>query len=141
VDGDVIGMVIAAMRIERDDDVRLDVGDDAFHCRLDFEHVDVCQRPRIVVPLSLLARRVVEAKKHRIAEAKYRARRTELLFSKRADIFDLADGGMGLARFAARRTRERDARAAVGQVRKQPATVKEFVVWVRVHGEHRGAPS
>jgi hypothetical protein len=124
VDRDVIGMVIAAVRIERDDDVRRDIGDDTPYCRLDLEHVHVRERSRIVVPLPLFARRVVKVKEHGLVDAKARAGGAEFLRPMRTDILYMPDRGVHLTGFAARRTGKRDTRTTVGQVREQSTTVK-----------------
>ena len=55
MDGDVVRMIVAAVRIERDDDVRSHLLDDSADCRLDLQHVDVGECARIVVALPLLA--------------------------------------------------------------------------------------
>ena len=71
--------------------MRLHVCDDPANGRLDVEHVHVGQGVRVVVPLALLARRVVEAEQHRRFDAEPLARQAELPDTQRAQVFDRAN--------------------------------------------------
>lgn len=50
--GEMVGMVIPAVRIERDEDLGRHVVDDPTNGSLDLEHVHVRQGARVVVPLA-----------------------------------------------------------------------------------------
>jgi hypothetical protein len=66
------------MWVEGQDDVRLHLLNDLSNRRFDLEHVHICERPRVVSPLALLARRIVESEEHRFADPEARARQAEL---------------------------------------------------------------
>jgi len=132
----VIGVIVPAVRLEREDHLRPDVGDDAANRRLDVEHVDVGQRMRVVVPLPVLPRRVVKTEQHRRLETEPFAGHTQLLHAERAQICDRAERRMRLARLTVGGTDERDAHAVFAQVR-QHACVKDLVVRMREDDEQR----
>ena len=88
MDGDVIRMIVAAMRIEGDDDVRADVVNHREDGRLDLQHVDVRQGPRIVASEALLARRIVEPQEARRVELEDLARAMQLRGPMGAEIAD-----------------------------------------------------
>ena len=89
--GNVIGMVVATVWIERDDHVRRDVENDLSDRRFDSEHVRVHQGARVIAPQPLVASRVVETEHHRGLDAEPRARDAQLFSAERAEIRDAAD--------------------------------------------------
>ena len=124
---DVIGMIVAAVRFERQHDMRPDVRDDRPQSRFDVEHVDVRERMRIVVTLPLFARRIVEPQQHRFLDPEPCARAPELLDAQRTEVVNGADRRMRFSGFAVGGADERDARPAIAQVREH-AAVEDLVV-------------
>ena len=60
----MVGMVVAAVRIEREEDVWRHVLDDPSNRGFDLEHVHVRQCASVAVPLALTTRGVVETQEH-----------------------------------------------------------------------------
>ena len=127
-------MVVAAVRFEGDDHVRLHVRDDSAERRFDVEHVHVRERMRVVVPLPLFARRVVEPEQHRFLDPEPCARQPELLDAQRAEVVDGPDRRMRFAGFAVGGAGERDAHPAFAEVREH-AAVEDLVVGMREDDE------
>ena len=123
----MIGVIVPAVRFEGDDHVRLHVCDDPANGRFDVEHVHVGQSVRVVVPLPLLARRVVESEQHRLLDAEPRAGQPELLDTQRTQVVDRTHRRMRFAGFAVRGTDERDAHPTFAEVREH-AAVEDLVV-------------
>jgi hypothetical protein len=98
---------VPAVRVEGDDHVRLHVCNNPADGRFDVEHVNVRQGVRVVVPLALLARRVVESKQHRLLDAESRAREAEFLDAQRTQALDLSNRRVRFAGFAVCGTGER----------------------------------
>ena len=131
-------MVVAAVRIEREEDVRRHVLDDPPNRGLHLEHVHVRQRARVAVPLALATGGVVKAEEHRRLDAEPVAGQPQLFDAQRAEVVDRPDRWMRLARLAVRGADERDANAVLTEVR-QHAAMKDFVVGMREHDEQRRA--
>jgi hypothetical protein len=136
MDRQMIGMVIAAVRVEGDEHLRRHVANDREDRRFDFEHVDVDEGPRIVEPEPLLARGITKAEEPRRGEAEDLTGAPEFLRTVRAEIGDRPDRWMRLPRFPVRRTRERDPHALRRKMRQHPAAMKQLVVGMRIDGKH-----
>ncbi len=132
-------MVVPAVRIERDNHLRPDLLDDALDGVLDFEHVHVRQRARIVMPEALFARRIVEPQKDRRVDPEARARHAELFDAKRSEIVDAANRRMRLSRFAVGRADEGDAGAAGAPIGERAAATENLIVWMSQNREQRRA--
>ena len=107
--------------------MRLHACDDPANGRFNVEHVHLRQGVRVVVPLPLLARRVVKPEQQWLLDAEPRARQAELLDTQRAEIVDRTHGCMRLAGFAVGGTGERHADPTFAQVRED-AAVEDLVV-------------
>jgi hypothetical protein len=134
----MVGMVITAVWIEREDDVRRHVRDDPADRGFHFEHVHVRQRASVAVPLALTARRVVEPQKHWRIDAKPLTRQSQFLGTQRPEVVNGSDRWMGLAGLTVSGADERDANTLLTQVHQHPA-MKELVVWMREDDEQRRA--
>jgi hypothetical protein len=82
---------------------------------------------RIVVPLSLLARRIMKSKEDRRFDSKPRARKFKLLHAQRTEIVDRSDRGVRFASLTIGGADERDARPSIGEVR-QDAAMQDLVI-------------
>src|SRR6188768_2195210 len=126
----MVGMVVAAVRIEREKDLWRHVLDDPSNGSLDLEHVHVRQRARVAVPLPFSAGGVVKAEEHGRVDAEAVAGQPQLFDAQRAEVVHRPDGWMRLARLAVCRTRERHANTLFTEVRQHPA-MKDLVVGMR----------
>jgi hypothetical protein len=132
--GEMIGMVIPTVRIEREEDLWRHVLDDPPNGSLDLEHVHVRQGARILVPLTVSAGGVVKAEEHGRRDAEAIAGQPQLFDAQGAEVGHRSDGRMRLAGFAVRGTRERHAHALFTEVR-QHAAMKDLVVGMREDDE------
>ena len=107
--------------------MRLHVRDDPANGRFDVEHVHVGQGVRVVVPLPLLARRVVKPEQHGLLDAEPRARQPELLDAQRTKVVDRTHRRMRFAGFTVGGTGERHAHPTFAEVRED-AAVEDLVV-------------
>jgi hypothetical protein len=82
---------------------------------------------RVVVPLPLLARRIVKAKEDRRFDSKPRARQFELLHPQRTEILDRSDRRVWFASLTISGADERDARTSLGEVRED-AAMQDLVI-------------
>jgi len=124
------------MRLERHHNVRLYVGDDTTDGRLDVEHVHIRERMRVVVPLALLARRIMKSKEDRRFDAKPRARKFKLLRPQRTEVIDRSDRRVWFASLTVGRADERDSRTSIGEVREH-AAVEDLVIGMSEDNEER----
>lgn len=67
-------MVITAVWVEGEDDVRLHFPNHFANRRFDLDHVHVRKRVWVDVPLAPFPRRIVESEEHRFADPEPRAR-------------------------------------------------------------------
>jgi len=91
MNSDVIRMVVAAVRIEGDDDPRPHIADHRQDRRLHFQQVDVGQGARIVPAEALLAGRIVEPEEARRVEPEDLARTPQFLGAMGAEIRNRSD--------------------------------------------------
>ena len=129
LNGDVIGVIVGAVRFEGHDHLRLHVPDDRANGRFDVEHVHVGQGVRVVVPLPLLARGIVKSEQHGLLDAELRARQPELFDASRPEVADRTDRRMWFASFTVGGTDERHAHPAFAEV-GEDAAVEDLVVWM-----------
>jgi hypothetical protein len=134
--GHMIRMVVAAVRIEGEDDLRPHLAYQRADRGFDIEHVDVRQGTPVVMALALLPPRIMKPQQHGRLDAQPRARDAQFPDAQRGQIRHRSDRGVRLARFAIGRARERDAHATLAQMREN-AAVKNLVVRVSQHGEER----
>ena len=107
--------------------MRLHVGDDPANGCFDVEHVHVRQGVRVVVPLPLLACRVVKPEQQWLFDAEPRAGQPELLDTQRTKIVDRTHRRMRFADLTVGGTGERYAHPTFAQVRED-AAVEDLVV-------------
>jgi hypothetical protein len=81
----------------------------------------------VVVPLPLLACRIVKSKEDRRFDSKPRARKFKLLHPQRTKILDRSDRGVWFASLTIGGADERDARTSIGEVRKD-AAMQDLVI-------------
>jgi hypothetical protein len=87
----MIGMVVAAMRVVRDDHARLEIANHLANGGFDLEHVRDRQRARVVPLKSVAAAGVVKSEEPRLADAQPRAREPQFLRSQCRHILDVAE--------------------------------------------------
>ena len=114
-------MVVTAVWIEREDDVRRHVLDDPADRGFHLEHVHVRQRASVAVPLALTARGVVEPQKHGRIDAQPLTRQSQFLGAQRPEVVNRSDRWMRLAGLAVGRADERDANTLLTEVHQHPA--------------------
>ena len=114
-------MIVTAVRIKREDDVRRDVVDDASNRRFDLQHVDVREGARVIAPLTLTTGGVVEAQQHWSIDAKAAARESQFFATQSAKVVDRADRWVRLACLAVGGAGERDANALLTEMQQRSA--------------------
>src|SRR5215510_1145769 len=132
----MIGMVVAAVRFEGNNDLRLDAGNHAANSGLDVEHVDVGERMRIVAPESFLARRVVKSQEHRFFDPETLARKSKLLNTHCPEVVNRSHRRMRLPGFAVGCADQRHAGSAFGKMR-QHASMEDLIVGMGLDEQKR----
>src|SRR5215510_1687283 len=129
-------MVVAAVRFEGHNDLRLDAGNHAANGGLDVEHVDIGECMRIVAPESFLACRVVESQEHRLIDPETLARESKLLDTHRPEVLNRSHRRMRFPGFAVGRADQRHASSAFGKMR-QHASMEDLIVGMRLDEQKR----
>jgi hypothetical protein len=127
LDGDVIRMIVPAVRFEGEDYMRLDIGNDPANRGFDVEHVDVRECVWVIVPLTLFPRRIVKTKQHRRLQSEPLARQLQLLDPKRAKVFNRTNRRMRPSGLTVGGTDQRHAYAAFAEV-SEDAAMKDLVI-------------
>lgn len=94
--------------------------------RFNVKHVHVGEGVWVVVPLSLLARRVVKSEQQGFLDAESRARQPELFDTQGTQVVDRTHRRMRLASFTVGGTSERHAHPTFAEVREH-AAVEDLV--------------
>jgi hypothetical protein len=82
---------------------------------------------RVIVPLTLLARRIMKSEEDRRFDAKPRARQFKLLRPQRTEVIDRSDRRVWFASLTVGGADERDSRTSIGEVREH-AAVEDLVI-------------